>query len=149
MTLGPFWAAPPTTKHNEIGFADPADPYQTVSARPFTNQEQEIRTEVQLCRSPGFAELTTALGVQAGHQELTAPGDTPGLSAALWTLTETGESPAISSTSSSSATGWKAQIAGRIENGGPEGVRARRARRLRHADRAQPQLHTEERRVSG
>ncbi len=53
----------------------------------FTNKEQEIRTEVQLMPfNARFAEVTTAFGIQAGHQELTAPSpDDPGaLFNGLW-----------------------------------------------------------------
>jgi iron complex outermembrane receptor protein len=65
-------------KHNEIGLADAADPGSDGIRQTFTNRELEGRVEVQLAPfNLRFAELTTAVGVQAGRQELTAPGDDP------------------------------------------------------------------------
>ena len=97
-----------------------------------------------------FAELTTALGVQGGHQELTAPSpDDPGSpSTACGTRTATSELPATCSTSSSSATRTKAQIAGRIEQCRLERLGAGSSSTTRHSIvriAAQPQLHAEER----
>src|SRR5438105_3747125 len=69
-----FWAGATDYRHNEIGLADPADPNTDGVRQTFTNKEQEIRTEVQLMPfNARFAEVTTALGFQVGHQELTAP----------------------------------------------------------------------------
>ena len=67
-----FWAGATDYKHNEIGLADPADPNTDGVRQTFTNKEQEGRIEVQLMPfNVRFAEVTTALGFQAGHQELT------------------------------------------------------------------------------
>jgi hypothetical protein len=45
----------------------------------FINKEQEARVETQLKPiNLSFAQMTTAVGVQAGHQFLNAPGDAPG-----------------------------------------------------------------------
>jgi iron complex outermembrane receptor protein len=45
----------------------------------FTNREQEGRMEMQLAPfNARFAAITTTVGLQAGHQELNAPGDAPG-----------------------------------------------------------------------
>ena len=76
-----FWFGATDYKHNEIGLADPADPSTDGVRQTFTNKEQEGRVEVQLLPfNLRFATLTTALGVQAGHQELTAPSpDNAGL----------------------------------------------------------------------
>jgi iron complex outermembrane recepter protein len=69
-----FWASATDYRHNEIGLADPADPTSDGVRQTFSNREQEARVEVQLMPfNVRFATLTTALGVQAGHQELDAP----------------------------------------------------------------------------
>ena len=72
--------APPTTSTTRS--ASPIPPISTTDGvrQTFTNKEQEGRVEVQLMPfNLRFAPLTTALGVQAGHQELTAPSpDDPG-----------------------------------------------------------------------
>ncbi|MEY9762234.1 hypothetical protein ABH988_003019 [Bradyrhizobium ottawaense] len=82
-----FWAGATDYRHNEIGLADPADLNSDGIRQTFTNKEQEIRTEVQLMPfNARFAEVTTALGFQVGHQELSAPSpDNPGtLFNGLW-----------------------------------------------------------------
>jgi iron complex outermembrane recepter protein len=80
-----FWYGYTDYKHNEIGLADPLDFTTDGVRQTFTNKEHEGRVEVQLMPfNLRFAELTTALGVQAGRQELTAPGDTPGPFSGLW-----------------------------------------------------------------
>jgi len=69
----------------------------------FTNKEQEARVEVQLMPfNARFAEVTTAFGLQAGHQELTAPSpDDPGTSSmGCGTRTATPVKQGMSSTSS-------------------------------------------------
>ena len=69
-----FWAGATDYKHNEIGLADPADPTTLGVRQIFTNKEQEGRVEVQMAPfNARFAAVTTAFGLQAGHQELTAP----------------------------------------------------------------------------
>ena len=69
-----FWAGATDYRHNEIGLADPADPTTSGVRQSFTNREQEARVEVQLMPfNARFATVTTALGLQAGHQQLTAP----------------------------------------------------------------------------
>ena len=74
-----FWASATDYKHNEIGLADPADLNSLGVRQTFTNREQEGRVEVQLAPfNARFAAITTAVGLQAGHQELNAPGDAPG-----------------------------------------------------------------------
>ena len=75
-----FWAGATDYKHNEIGLADPADPSTLGVRQTFTNKEQEGRVEVQMMPfNARFAAVTTAFGLQAGHQELTAPSpDDPG-----------------------------------------------------------------------
>jgi iron complex outermembrane receptor protein len=75
-----FWAGATDYHHDEIGLADPADPSSVGVRQTFTNKEQEGRLEVQLMPfNARFAAVTTAFGLQAGHQELTAPSpDDPG-----------------------------------------------------------------------
>lgn len=75
-----FWAGATGYKHNEIGLADPTDPTTDGVRQTFTNREQEGRIEVQFAPfNVRFAALTTAVGVQASHQKLTAPSpDDPG-----------------------------------------------------------------------
>jgi iron complex outermembrane receptor protein len=73
-----FWAGATDYKHNELGRSDPADPATDGVRQTFTNKEQEGRVEVQLATfNARFAAITTAIGLQAGHQELNAPGDDP------------------------------------------------------------------------
>ena len=73
-----YWWGYTDYKHNEIGFADAADPTTDGIRQTFTNKDLEGRAEVQLTPfNLRFAELTTAIGVQGGHQRLTAPGDAP------------------------------------------------------------------------
>jgi iron complex outermembrane recepter protein len=76
-----FWLGATDYKHSEIGLADPMNPATDGVRQLFTNKEQEGRVEVQLAPvNLSFAALTTALGIQAGHQRLTAPSpDNPGL----------------------------------------------------------------------
>jgi iron complex outermembrane receptor protein len=69
-----FWAGATDYKHNEIGLADVNDPTTDGVRQTFTNKEQEGRVEVQFAPfNIRFAALTTAVGLQASHQELTAP----------------------------------------------------------------------------
>jgi iron complex outermembrane receptor protein len=68
-----YWGGLTDYKHNELGLEDPADPASDTVHQTFTNKEQEGRVEATL--SPfdlRFAALTTAIGVQGGHQKLTA-----------------------------------------------------------------------------
>jgi iron complex outermembrane receptor protein len=75
-----FWAGATDYKHDEIGLGDPADPATLGVRQSFTSKEQEGRVEVQLMPfNARFATVTTAIGLQAGHQQLTAPSpDDPG-----------------------------------------------------------------------
>jgi iron complex outermembrane receptor protein len=69
-----FWGGITDYKHNEIGWADDTDPASDGIRQTFTNQEQEGRLEAQFAPiALPFASLTTAIGVQGGHQRLTAP----------------------------------------------------------------------------
>ena len=82
-----FWAGATNYKHNEIGFADVNNPATDGVRQIFTNKEQEARVEVQMAPfNARFAAVTTTFGLQAAHQELTAPSpDNPGtLFNGLW-----------------------------------------------------------------
>ena len=69
-----YWWGYTDYKHNEIGFLDAADPSTDGVRQTFTNKDLEGRVEVQLMPfNLRFAELTTAIGLQGGHQRLTAP----------------------------------------------------------------------------
>ncbi|MBR0822154.1 TonB-dependent receptor [Bradyrhizobium liaoningense] len=114
-----FWAGATDYRHNEIGLADPADPNTDGVRQTFTNKEQEIRTEVQLMPfNARFAEVTTALGFQAGHQELTAPSpDNPGtLFNGLWDPNNNTRVAAYAFNEFKFTDATRAQIAGRIEH---------------------------------
>lgn len=75
-----FWAGTTDYKHNEVALADAADPTSLGVRQTFTNKEHEGRVEVQLMPfNVRFATVTTALGLQASHQKLTASSpDDPG-----------------------------------------------------------------------
>lgn len=75
-----FWAGGTDYKHNEVAFADAADPLSLGVRQTFTNREQEGRVEVQFASlNVRFAALTTAVGAQASHQNLTGSSpDDPG-----------------------------------------------------------------------
>ncbi len=71
-----FWAGVTDYKHHERANENDFDGIQ----QTFTNKEQEGRIEVQLRPVDlRFAALTSAFGVQAAHQQLTAPGLEGGL----------------------------------------------------------------------
>ncbi|MDI3565972.1 TonB-dependent receptor [Bradyrhizobium sp. Arg816] len=114
-----FWAGATDYRHNEIGLADPANPNTDGVRQTFTNKEQEIRTEVQLMPfNARFAEVTTALGFQVGHQELTAPSpDNPGtLFNGLWDPNNNTRVAAYAFNEFKFTEATRAQIAGRIEH---------------------------------
>jgi iron complex outermembrane receptor protein len=69
-----FWLGHSDYKHNELGFADPTDISTDGIRQTFTNKENEGRVEMQFAPvNLKFAALTTAVGVQGWHQDLTAP----------------------------------------------------------------------------
>jgi len=72
-----FWLGASDYKHNELGIG--ADGFDGVQ-QTLTNKGQEGRLEIQLAPIDlRFAALATALGVQASHQALAAPGAGGGL----------------------------------------------------------------------
>ncbi|EHR01577.1 TonB-dependent receptor [Bradyrhizobium sp. WSM471] len=114
-----FWAGATDYRHNEIGLADTTDPTTDGVRQTFTNKEQELRTEVQLMPfNARFAEVTTAFGFQAGHQELTAPSpDDPGaLFNGLWDPNRNYRVAGYVFNEFKFTEQTKAQIAGRIEH---------------------------------
>jgi iron complex outermembrane recepter protein len=114
-----FWAGATDYRHNEIGLADAADPTTLGVRQTFTNKEQEVRVEVQLMPFDArFATVTTAFGLQAGHQELTAPSpDDPGtLFNGLWNPNNNNRVAGYVFNEFKFTDSTKAQIAGRVEH---------------------------------
>jgi len=112
-----FWLSATDYRHNELGLADPTDPASDGVRQTFTNKEQEGRVEVQLMPfNLRFAQLTTALGVQAGRQALTAPGDTPGPFSGLWDPNDNRRIAGYIFNEFRLSDWTKAQVAGRIEH---------------------------------
>ncbi|MEA2818855.1 MAG: iron complex outerrane recepter protein [Bradyrhizobium sp.] len=114
-----FWAGAVDYHHNEIGLADPADLSSLGVRQTFTNKEQEGRLEVQLMPfNARFATVTTAFGLQGGHQELTAPSpDNPGtLFNGLWDPNNNTRVAGYTFNEFKFSEATKAQIAGRIEH---------------------------------
>lgn len=114
-----FWAGATDYKHNEIGRSDPADFSTDGTRQTFTNKEQEGRVEVQFAPlNLRFAALTTAVGVQASHQELTAPSpDDPGSPLnGLWDPNKNTKVAGYIFNEFKFSEVTKAQIAGRIEH---------------------------------
>ena len=71
-----FWLGATDYKHNELANENGFDGIQ----QTFTNRSQEARVEIQLAPVDlRFAALTTAFGVQAARQKLTAAGTEGGL----------------------------------------------------------------------
>jgi len=113
-----FWAGATDYKHNEIGLADPADPTTLGVRQTFTNKEQEGRLEVQMMPFDArVAAITTAFGLQGGHQELTAPSpDDPGSPLnGLWDPNKNNRVAAYVFNELKFSDTTKAQVAGRIE----------------------------------
>ena len=114
-----FWTSATDYHHNEIGLADPADPSTVGIRQQFTNKEQEGRLEVQLMPfNARFAAVTTAFGLQAGHQELTAPSpDDPGSPLnGLWDPNKNNRVAGYVFNELKFSETTKGQIAGRIEH---------------------------------
>jgi iron complex outermembrane receptor protein len=114
-----FWAGATDYKHNEIGLADPADFSSTGVRQTFTNREQEGRLEVQMAPfNARFAAVTTAFGLQAGHQELTAssPDDPTSPLNGLWDPNKNNRVAGYVFNELKFTDSTKAQIAGRVEH---------------------------------
>ena len=113
-----FWAGATDYHHNEIGLADPNDPATVGVRQIFTNKEQEGRIEVQMMPfNARFAAVTTAFGLQAGHQELTAPSPDDPTSPlnGLWDPNRNNRVAGYVFNELKFSETTKAQIAGRIE----------------------------------
>jgi iron complex outermembrane receptor protein len=112
-----FWYGYTDYKHNEIGLADPLDFTTDGVRQTFTNKEHEGRVEVQLMPfNLRFAAVTTALGVQAGRQELTAPGDVPGPFSGLWDPNDNKRVASYIFNEFKFSDWTKAQVAARVEH---------------------------------
>lgn len=114
-----FWAGATDYKHSEIGLAEPNDLATLGVRQTFTSKEQEGRAEVQFMPfNARFATVTTAFGLQAGHQQLTAPSpDNPGtLFNGLWDPNNNTRVAGYAFTELKFSDSTKAQIAGRIEH---------------------------------
>jgi iron complex outermembrane receptor protein len=114
-----FWVGATDYKHNELALADAADPASDGVRQTFTNKEQEGRMEVQFAPSNlRFAALTTAIGVQGSHQELTAPSPDDPFSPlnGLWDPNSNGRFAGYIFNEFTFSDTTKAQVAGRIEH---------------------------------
>ena len=114
-----FWAGVTDYKHHEIGLADAGDPLSDGIRQTFTNKEQEGRVEVQFAPANlRFAAMTSALGVQASHQELTAPSpdDISSPLNGLWDPNSNTRIAGYSFNEFAFNNTTRAQIAGRIEH---------------------------------
>jgi iron complex outermembrane receptor protein len=108
-----FWGGVTDYKHNEIGLADDTNLGSDGIRQTFTNKEQEGRVEAQLAPFDlRFASLTTAIGVQGGHQQLTAPSPD---NAGLWDPNSNWRVAGYVFNEFKFSEMTKAQIAGRIE----------------------------------
>jgi len=108
-----FWGGFTDYKHDERGLEDPADLGSDSVHQTFTNKEQEGRAEVQLAPfNLRFAALTTAIGVQGGHQKLTASSP-DGIG--LWDPNDNRRIAGYMFNEFKFSDTTKAQIAGRIE----------------------------------
>lgn len=115
-----FWGGVTDYKHSELGLEDPADLTSDAVHQTFTNKEQEGRLEMQLAPfNLRFAALTTALGVQGGHQELTASSP-DGIG--LWDPNSNRRIAGYMFNEFKFSESTKAQLAGRIEQVNLSGV---------------------------
>lgn len=112
-----FWYGFTDYRHREIGLEDPADLGSTTVHQTFTNRDHEGRVEVQLMPFDlRFAQMTTALGAQAGQQALTAPGDAPGPFSGLFDPNDNRRVAGYIFNEFKFSDWTKAQLAGRIEH---------------------------------
>jgi iron complex outermembrane receptor protein len=114
-----FWIGASDYKHNELGLADPADAGSDGVRQIFTSKEEEGRLEAQLAPfNLRVAKLTTTLGIQASHQELTAPSpdDPTSQFNGLWDPNHNTRVAGYAFNEFAFSATTKAQIAGRIEH---------------------------------
>ncbi len=115
-----FWGGVTDYKHDEVGLDDPSNPASDGVRQSFTNKEQEGRIEAQLAPFDlRFAALTTAIGVQGGHQELNAPSP-DGIG--LWDRNSNNRVAGYIFNEFRFSDATKAQLAGRIEQVNLDGV---------------------------
>ena len=115
-----FWGGVTDYKHNELGLANDTNPASDGIRQTFTNQEQEGRVEAQLVPFDlRFATLATAIGVQSGHQRLTAPSPD---NAGLWDPNTNWRVAGYIFNEFKFSPATKAQIAGRIEEVSLSGI---------------------------
>src|SRR5262245_13400457 len=108
-----FWGGITDYRHKELGLADDTNPSSDGIRQTFTNKEQEARVEAQSVPFDlRFASLTTAVGVQGGHQDLTAPSPD---NAGLWNPNSNWRIAGYMFNELKFSETTKAQIAGRIE----------------------------------
>jgi iron complex outermembrane receptor protein len=108
-----FWGGITDYKHNELGLADDTNPASDGIRQTFTNKEQEGRVEAQSVPFDlRFASFTTAIGLQGGHQDLTAPSPD---NAGLWDPNANWRIAGYMFNEFKFSETTKAQIAGRIE----------------------------------
>jgi iron complex outermembrane receptor protein len=108
-----FWGGITDYRHNELGLADDTNPASDGIRQTFTNKEQEARVEAQsIPFDLRFASLTTAVGVQGGHQDLTAPSPD---NAGLWDPNSNWRIAGYMFNEFKFSETTKTQIAGRIE----------------------------------
>jgi iron complex outermembrane recepter protein len=114
-----FWAGASDYKHDELANEGGFDGIQ----QTFTNRGQEGRVEVQLLPFDlRFAALTTAVGVQASHQSLAAPGADPGPFSGLFDPNKTSSAAAYVFNELAFNATQRLQIAGRIEHVDVRGI---------------------------
>jgi iron complex outermembrane receptor protein len=114
-----FWIGATDYRHNEIGLADATDPLSDGVRQTFTNKEQEGRLEVQFMPfNARFATITSAVGLQVNHQELTAPSpdDLGSPLNGLWDPNRNTRVAGYSFNEFKFTESTRAQIAGRIEH---------------------------------
>jgi iron complex outermembrane receptor protein len=115
-----FWWGVTDYKHNELGLRDDTDLRSDGVRQIFTNKEQEARVETTFAPiNLRFAELTTAVGAQIGHQQLTAPSPD---NAGLWDPNSNTRYAGYIFNEFKFSNTTKAQIAGRIEHVDLSGV---------------------------
>lgn len=115
-----FWGGLTDYKHDERGLEDALDATSDTVHQTFTNKEQEGRVEAQLTPFDlRFAALTTAIGVQGGHQELTAASP-DGIG--LWDPNTNNRIAGYMFNEFKFSEMTKAQLAGRIEHVSLSGI---------------------------
>src|SRR5690606_19281694 len=114
-----LWVGVTDYKHDERGLEDGADRSSDGVHQTFTDRSQEGRVEVQLTPYDlGFARVTTAVGIQGGHQQLTASSpENPGaLYNGLFDPNSNSRVAAYLFNEFAFTPATRAQVAGRIEH---------------------------------